>query len=96
MGQPKGQSGNPSGKPKGAKNRTTKQMKELLTKFAEDKIEDVIDAFDELDAKDKVSAFTSLLKYVIPPARDTDADKAGADAVSMMIDRLFNRGGKSK
>lgn len=91
MGQPKGKTGNPKGKPVGTKNKTTVKTKEIITNFIEDKLDDVIKAFDELEAKDKVSAFTSLLKYVIPPARDNEADKNNKEALESLVDRLFNR-----
>ncbi|WP_099465544.1 hypothetical protein [Parabacteroides provencensis] len=91
MGQPKGKTGNPLGKPKGTKNKTTIQMKEIITGFVENKLSDVMDAFDSLEPKDKVSAFTSLLKYVIPPARDTESDRENKEAISTLVERLFNR-----
>lgn len=91
MGQPKGKTGNPKGKPVGTKNKTTVKTKEIITGFIEDKLKDVMKAFDELEPKDKVSAFTSLLKYVIPPARDNEADKNNKEALESLVDRLFNR-----
>lgn len=94
MGQPKGKTGNPAGKPKGTKNKTTIKTKEIITSFVENKLKDVMKAFDELEPKDKVSAFTSLLKYVIPPARDTEADKNNKEALDSLVDRLFNRENK--
>lgn len=96
MGQPKGKTGNPRGKPIGTKNKTTIKTKEIITAFIEDKIKDVTKAFDELEPKDKVSAFISLLKYVIPPARDLDADKNNREVMDSLVDRLFNRGKSSE
>lgn len=94
MGQPKGKTGNPAGKPKGTKNKTTVKMKEVITSFLEDQVGEVQKSFKNLDDKDKVSAFISLLKYVIPPARDTEADKNNKEALDSLVDRLFNRENK--
>lgn len=91
MGQQKGKTGNPKGKPAGTKNKTTVKMKEIITGFMEDQVKDVKKSFKNLDDKDKVSAFIGLLKYVIPPARDTEADKNANEAVTSLVERLFNR-----
>lgn len=91
MGQPKGKTGNPAGKPVGTKNKTTVKMKEIIASFLDDQVGDVKKAFKNLEDKDKVSAFVSLLKYVIPPARDTEADRDKNEAVSSLVERLFNR-----
>lgn len=91
MGQPKGKTGNPAGKPVGTKNKTTVKMKGIITDFLGDQVKEVKKSFKNLDDKDKVSAFISLLKYVIPPARDVEADKNANEAVASLVDRLFNR-----
>lgn len=91
MGQPKGKTGNPAGKPVGTKNKTTVKMRGIITDFLEDQVKEVKKSFKNLDDKDKVSAFIALLKYIIPPARDAEADKNTNEAVSSLVDRLFNR-----
>lgn len=90
MGLQKGRTNNPLGKPKGTKNKTTVKMKEIISSFMENKVEDVKTAFDKLEPKDKVNSFISLLKYVIPPARDPGDDEQ-MDAVSSLVKRLFEK-----
>ena len=90
MGLQKGRTNNPLGKPKGTKNKTTVKMNEIISSFMENKVEDVKTAFDKLEPKDKVSSFISLLKYVIPPARDPGDDEQ-VDAVSSLVKRLFEK-----
>ena len=90
MGLQKGRTNNPLGKPKGTKNKTTVKMKEIISSFMENKIDDVKKAFDKLEPKDKVNSFISLLKYVIPPARDPEDDEQ-VDAVSSLVKRLFEK-----
>ncbi len=91
MAQKKGQTGNPNGRPKGSQNKVPARTRELLSKFVEDKFEDVIKAFDSLEDKDKVTAYTSILKYVLPPARDEKADEDRNTIISDVVERLFNR-----
>jgi hypothetical protein len=54
------------GKPKGAVNRTTKEVKELLTNFLYDKVEDLYNIYDSLDDKDKANLFIHVSKLVLP------------------------------
>ncbi len=57
---------NIKGRPKGAKNRTTEQLRQLLLDFVNDNIEDLQASFDKLDHKDKLIFLERILKYVLP------------------------------
>ena len=61
-----GQSGNPAGRPRGAKSRTTAQLRNLLQNFIEDNWESIQTEFDILDGKDKLNFLERLLKHVLP------------------------------
>ena len=81
----KGQSGNPAGRPKGAKNRTTLQLREA-----------VLSALDKLGGDDYLvalgrensSAFTSLLSKVLPTQLAADADSSGGAGVKLEFRRI--------
>lgn len=90
MGLRKGMTNNPYGKPKGTKCKVTIKMKEIISDFMENKVDDVKEAFDKLEPKDKVNSFISLLRYIIPPARDPE-DAEQANAVSSLVKRLFEK-----
>ncbi len=66
MGQKKGQTGNPNGRPKGTPNKVTAEMKEKIQLFVESNFETIQKDFDNVDAKDRLIIFERLLKYVIP------------------------------
>jgi len=66
MGQKKGQTGNPNGRPKGTPNKVTAEMKEKIQLFVESNFETLQKDFDNVDAKDRLIIFERLLKYVIP------------------------------
>jgi hypothetical protein len=57
------------GKPKGAINRTTKEVKELLTNFIYDKVSDLNNIYDNLEDKDKVNLIIHVSKLVLPPSK---------------------------
>lgn len=62
----KGITNNPNGRPKGVPNKTTTELREMITTLFESKYEDFTQALDELEAKDKVDAYIKLMGYVIP------------------------------
>lgn len=87
----KGHTNNPNGKPKGTKNKITYKTKELIAAFVEENFDSVMKEFKILDSKDKVSTFINLMKFVVPPARDVEADQDAKSAMSDFISRLFQR-----
>lgn len=66
-----------SGRPKGSKNKSTEQIREFIDAFLEDKQDEVLDAFDQLKPKDKVSFYIDLLQYVLPKMKQVDSNTAG-------------------
>ena len=53
------------GKPKGAVNKTTKELKQMLVNFIADKQSELHEIWDSLDNKDKASMFIHLSKLVV-------------------------------
>ena len=62
----KGITNNPNGRPRGKPNRTTTELREMITTLFESKYEDFTNALDELEAKDKVDAYIKIMGFVIP------------------------------
>lgn len=62
----KGQSGNPSGKPKGAINKTTKEIRETITYIVSHNISTIQSDLDELSPKDRVKVLVDLIQYITP------------------------------
>lgn len=85
----KGKTNNPNGRPKGAVNKTTKKTKELIAKFVDENFTTIMEDLKVLEPKDRVAAFINLLKYVVPPARDQEAQDETTDAISNLVKRLF-------
>lgn len=66
QGSQNGISNNPRGRPKGAIDRMTLQVKQTIVQFVNDNIEGIQDDFDTLDPKDKLIFIEKMLGYVIP------------------------------
>ena len=62
----KGISGNPSGKPKGTKNKVGQQLRETISNFLAENFELVIQDFKELGPKDRTRLYCDLLQYGLP------------------------------
>lgn len=85
----KGETNNPNGRPRGSKNKINPVTRELLEKFVTENFEENMQDLLKLKKKDKVNAFISLLKYLVPTARDKEAEEENTKLVNNLIERLF-------
>jgi len=67
--------GNP-GKPKGATNRTGREVKQVITDFLHDKSADLYRIYDTLDDKDKATMLLQFSKLVVSSQVKTPAEIA--------------------
>ena len=88
----KGVSGNPDGRPKGATNKTTAQVRELVTGFLEDNFEQVKIDFSLLSPKSRVKLYCDLLQYGLPKLQavqiETEFDRLPEDQLDKIIEEL--------
>ena len=64
----KGESGNPAGRPKGAKTRSSEELREVLKSFIDSNFENLQTAYDSLEPKEKLKFFNDVLRFVLSPA----------------------------
>ena len=85
----KGITNNPNGRPKGKPNRTTTELREMITTLFESKYEDFTNALDELEAKEKVDAYIKIMSFVIPKKTETKFDFSSLTDIE--LDNIINK-----
>ena len=66
MGLAKGKTNNPNGRPPGSQNKTTKELRELISAFVSDNWMQVQNDFEQLEPKEKLLFMDRMLKHVLP------------------------------
>jgi hypothetical protein len=87
----KGSSGNPGGRPKGAKGKSNEKIKLLVEKLILKNAKSIEVDFAGLKGKDKIAALTAMLHYVIPKQQSTSLDLDLEKLSDEQIDNLYNR-----
>lgn len=65
----KGKSGNPKGRPKGAKDRIKGDILAQVKEFIEENMESIQEDYDSLDPKERMQFLLKLLEFAIPKAQ---------------------------
>lgn len=88
----KGESGNPTGRPKGSPNKMSAQLRETITDFLEDNFEKVISDFEELTPRDRVKFYCDLLQYGLPRLQavqvESEFERLSDEQLQEIIDNL--------
>ena len=90
----KGQSGNPKGKKKGTRNRTTEQVRQLLQAFIEGKIDELETIWQDLDPWQKLQFIDRLLKHTLPAPLHS-IEQFSEEDLDILIKRLKERYAKN-
>lgn len=95
MGLKKGNTNNPNGRPKGMPNKITRELREWISKFIDENRAQVQKDWMKLEPKDRIQAFQSLLKYVLPTLQSVqvtdDIDSLSDDQVEQLYNKLKNQ-----
>jgi len=92
MGFEKGVSGNPQGRPPGAKNKTNEQLREMIAGFLESNFSTVVNDFESLSPKERAKVYCDLLQYGLPRLQavklETDFDRMTDEELDKVINEL--------
>lgn len=80
----KGQSGNPDGKPKGATNKTTRQVKEAFGKLLEGNLDHMTQWLGDIAADDPAKAFDLMIRLserFVPKLAQTQITDGDGDSI---------------
>lgn len=61
-----------NGKPKGATNKTTRDLRKFLTNFIHDKSFEMVHIWDSLDDKDKATMYLHICRLVLPKQQEEE------------------------
>ena len=89
MGQAKGKTGNPHGRPKGSKNKAPNSVRAKIDEMLSGSAEDVKKEFDQMKGEKKVKYFIELAKIVIPRPKDQEEEEATNRRHSELMERIF-------
>jgi len=91
----KGESGNPNGRPKGSKDKATAAIRQKIEIFLNQKIEEIEQIWQELEAKDKLTFLSKLLEYTVPKLRSQELNiseysKFSTDDLRTIANEILN------
>ncbi len=87
----KGNSGNPKGRPKGSQNRAGGKLREVISDFLENRFEDVVNDFEQLEPKDRIKVYTDLLQYGVPKLQAVTNSVEFENMTDEQLDALFEK-----
>jgi hypothetical protein len=91
----KGQSGNPAGRPKSAKNKVPTDFRKQVMFFVETVFPGIQSSFGNLDDKDKVAYFIRLLDFCLPKMKESETmisfESMSDDQMKAIIESLIRQ-----
>jgi hypothetical protein len=87
MAQPKGKSGNPNGRPKGAPNKATAEMRLFLEKLLKQNRKQIVEDLRALEPKDRLLILEKFMQYAVPKMQTVTAEVTGADGQPLVQER---------
>ena len=96
MGQLKGNTGNPHGRPKGTPNKATTDLRQWISNFIDDNRAQIQEDWQALEPKDRIVMFEKLLKYSLPTLQavqmdvKTELEALTDDQLDAIIQKITN------
>ena len=88
----KGESGNPSGRPKGAKNKLTEELRNRITVFLSDHFDTIQTDFQRMDPEERARLYFGLLKFGLPQLQavsmDLQLERMTDEQLDMVLERI--------
>lgn len=90
MGLNKGQTNNPKGRPLGAKNKVTTDLRSRINDFLNDNWSNLQIEFEKLTPKEKLIFYEKILQYGLPKLRNTQLTNDLEKMTDEQLDYFIN------
>ena len=87
----KGISGNPTGRPRGKKNKTTEILRNLISGLLEDEFTEIVKNYRKLPPKDRIKVYTDLLQYGLPKLQSVSNEISFEDLTDEQLDKIIEK-----
>lgn len=88
-----GQSGNPTGRPKGAKNKIEPLTKQTITEFLSEQWPTIQRDFKKMEPAARIQHFMKLLAFVMPQPKQTDLNvdftRLSDDQIDQLVEKIL-------
>lgn len=83
------------GRPKGAKNKVSAEIRDLLSTFCKENLPQIMEDFRGLKPKDRVALFVDILPFVVSKLSTQDShisfESLSDDDINTIVNELLNR-----
>lgn len=86
----KGNSGNPKGRPQGAINKNTKELREMVSNFLLNNFEQVVKDFKKLQPKERTRLYCDLLQYGLPRLQNVSMDLEFEQMTDQQLNKIID------
>jgi hypothetical protein len=91
MGLRKGQTNNPGGRPKGQRNKVTKETRIFIQRFVAKNSRRLQKDFELLDPFQRVTVMERLFAYTAPKMSTVESNVTVENLTEAQLDEMFNR-----
>lgn len=87
----RGQSGNPKGRPKGARNKVGAELRAMISEFLFNEFPSLVVNYKKLKPREQARVYTDLLQYGLPKLQAVSVEAQLEQLTDDQLNELMNR-----